>query len=113
MARKFVEFDPAVTAILGDSRERQETRGMSRAQRKERARQAARVRVTLDVPDWLKNRLMDAAEGEACSASSLAAWLLMDGLRRLRSREIDPPKLPSGSPRFEWLVDVPEDEPAF
>ncbi len=111
MARQTVVYDPAVEAILGDGQQRQRARSMSKAERREAQRQADRVRVTLDVPDWLKARLMEAAEEEMCSASSLAAYLLMDGLRRWRRGEVDPPKTPSESPRFEWLVDVPEEDP--
>ncbi len=105
------ELSPDVAAVMGDGERRKEERKLTQAQRKEKQRQRERVRMTLDMPDWLKAKLQAAADEEETSASSLGAFLLMDALRRYRRGEIDPPRVPSNSPRFAWIVDVPEDDP--
>lgn len=97
-----------VKAILGDGEKRQQRRHLSKAQQRELARQQARVRVTLDIPDWLKPLLLDTAENEHVSGSSLAAFILARGLRDVREGKLLLRKIPSDSPRFEFLVDVKE-----
>ena len=91
----------------------QAERGLTRRQRKEKARQAARVRVFYDVPAWVRDAIMEEAERELTSASSLAAALLAVGLRELRMGRVDLQKRPSDSPRFEWVVEVREPEAGF
>lgn len=91
----------------------QAERGLTKKQRKEKVRQAARVRVFFDVPDWLRDAVMQAAEAEGTSASSLAAALLDAGLRELSAGRLDLQKRPSDSPRFEWIVEVDEPKESF
>lgn len=83
-------------------------RGLTKKQRKEKARQAARVRVFYDVPDWVRDAIQEQAELERTSASSLAAALLAEGLWALRAGKVDLQKRPSDSPRFDWIVEVRE-----
>ncbi len=111
--RRAIQIDPAVAAILGAGDQRQTERHQTARQRKEARRQAARVRITLDVPDWLKARLLAVAAEREVSASTLAAFLLIDGLRQVSRGALPVPRTPSDSPRFGWLVEVPEDEPAW
>ena len=113
MGRQGVTFDPAVSAILNGGQQRQQERTLTRAQRKERARQAARVRVTLDVPEWLRARLMEGAERREVSVSTFGAYLLMEALRQWESGALEVKRVPSGSPRFPWLADVPDDDPGW
>lgn len=47
-----------------------------------RERDAVRVRLRLDVPDWLKGEIEDAAGAEAVSWSQFGAFLLAAGLER-------------------------------
>ena len=108
MQRKTVTFDPAVAAILGDGERREKGRHMKASERKEAKRQAARVRLMLDVPEWLRDAVMAEGERRGTSTSSLAALLLAVGLREVRSGRVDVRRKPSESPRFEWLVEVSE-----
>lgn len=108
MARKTVAFDPAVAAILGDGEQRDKARHMNVAERKEAKRQAARVRLVLDVPEWLRDAVMEEADKRSTSASSMAALLLAVGLREVREGRIEVRRKRSDSPRFDWLVDVSE-----
>jgi hypothetical protein len=93
---------------VADGEAREMVRGMTAAQRKEAQRQAARVRTTLDMPDWLKDELMRVADREQTTASSLASFLIARGLRGLRRGEVQLRKMPSESPRFEFLIEVEE-----
>ena len=101
-------LSPDVDAILGGGERRQRERHLSPAQKRERARQAARVRMTFDVPDWLKDELLRVADTEHTTASSVAAYLIARGIRALRRGEMRLPKIPSESPRFDFLVEVEE-----
>lgn len=110
MSDPWGELSPDVEAVLSGGARRQDDRRLSPAQKKERARQAARVRVTLDLPDWLKGELLRVAEDEQTTASSVAAFFIARGIRGWRQGKLRLPKLPSESPRFEYLVDVDEDD---
>lgn len=107
-ARKAVTFDPAVAAILGDGDKRDRERHMSASERKESQRQAARVRLVLDVPEWLRDAVMQEAERRGASASSMAALLLAAGLREVHAGRVEVRRSPSDSPRFEWIISVSE-----
>ena len=111
--RKTVAFDPAVAAILGDGDKRDRDRHMNASERKEAKRQAARVRLVLDVPEWLRDAVMDEAEKRSTSASSMAALLLAVGLREVREGHVEVRRKRSDSPRFDWLVDVSEGDACF
>lgn len=100
-------------AAVEQGKQAQAERGLTKKQRKEKARQAARVRVFFDVPDWLRDAVMAEAEREGTSASSLGAALLAAGLKELRMGRLDLQKRPSDSPRFEWIVEVREPEDGF
>lgn len=102
-----VQANDAQTAVQA-GKQAQAERGLTKRQRKEKARQAARVRVFYDVPDWLRDAIQEQAEREGTSASSLAAALLAEGLWALRAGKVDLQKRPSDSPRFDWIVEVKE-----
>jgi hypothetical protein len=102
-----------VDAILGAGDRRKENRRLSPAQQRERARQAARVRVRYDVPGWLKDEVERIAAREEVSASSMGAFLLARGLRAYRAGDCRPRKVACESPRFEFLVDVDERDAGF
>ena len=102
-----VQAGDAQSAVQA-GKQAQAERGLTKKQRKEKARQAARVRVFYDVPDWLRDAIQAQAEAERTSASSLAAALLAEGLWALRAGKVDLQKRPSDSPRFDWIVEVRE-----
>jgi hypothetical protein len=103
-------LSPDVDAVLAGGERRQESRSLTRAEKKERSRQAARVRVTLDVPDWLKAELLRLADQEQTSASSIAAFLIARGIRELRKGTLVLSKTASESPKFVFLVEVSESD---
>ena len=81
---------------------------LSAAQKREKERQAARVRITVDMPEWLKDELMRVADHERTTASSVAAFLIARGIRSVRKGALSLPKTGSESPRFDFLVEVSE-----
>lgn len=103
------DLAPDVQAVIDDSKNRRGDRHLTPVERREKARQASRVRVTYDVPDWLKAEMQNLARDEMCSASSLGAWFLAKGIKAYREGE-RPSKTYSDSPRFEFLVDVDESD---
>lgn len=101
------DINDASTAV-DDGRRRQADRKLSSRQRKENARQRARVRVFYDVPDWLRDAIVEMAATEDVSISSLAAYLLAVGFRSVRTGKSRVNKVPSNSPRFSLLVETTE-----
>ncbi len=110
MSGKWEALSPDVDAILGSGERRQQERHLSAAQKRERARQAARVRVTVDLPEWLKDELMRIADHERTTASGVAAYLIARGIRAIRKGTLSLPKTGSDSPRFDFVVEVTEDD---
>lgn len=104
-----IEDVSSAKAVMEDGRKRAEMRRLSPKERAERKRQAARTRLNLDVPDWLKVEVQHIADVEQVSTSTLAAYFCCVGLREYRARRLDLPKEHCESPRFEWLVMLPED----
>jgi hypothetical protein len=56
--------------------------------------------------------ISDLADGEHCSRSSVAAFLLAKGLEAYRREEFtfEGHYVPSRSPRYEFILDVPRSE---
>jgi hypothetical protein len=102
------KLSPDVEAIMGAGDRRQQDRHLTPAQKRERSRQAERVRVTIDMPDWLKDELLKLADQEQTSASSAASFFIARCIRAVRRGKLHLPKRPSDSPRFEFLVEVTE-----
>jgi len=104
-------IDPAVRDIMTNQEERTVGSKSDRAKKaKERKKAASRLpgRVNLDLPLELKKRVFDLAEAERIPASQIVALFLTDGLRRLDSGDLilDPYRRPSGSPRYDWTLDI-------
>ncbi|OPZ33013.1 MAG: hypothetical protein BWY98_01284 [Tenericutes bacterium ADurb.BinA155] len=104
-------IDPAVRDIMTNQEERTVGSKSDRAKKaKERKKAANRLpgRVNLDLPLELKKRVFDLAEAERIPASQIVALFLTDGLRRLDSGDLilDPYRRPSGSPRYDWTLDI-------
>lgn len=117
-------LDPSVADILRDmdstqavrklpKREREAAqRKVARAaarDRKERARQAARVRLTADVP----REVFDYITALAASHSVPVSGLVALACHRLivdigNGFNFDAYKKPSRSPRYGWIIEVPE-----
>jgi len=104
-------IDPAVRDIMANQEERTGGSKSDRAKKaKERKKAASRLpgRVNLDLPLGLKKRVFDLAEAERIPASQIVALFLAEGLRRLESGDLilDPYRRPSGSPRYDWTLDI-------
>ncbi len=110
----FDDVDPAVSALLGKQRQREGEKRLSPRERRRKARERERAkrrlagRVNWDLPPALKERLNAIAEEEGVPVSQLATVLLIEGLRRLRSGELQLRKYYSDSPRFRFVLEVPE-----
>jgi len=91
-------------------KKRDADRSLTREQRKERARQAARVgkRASYDLPPTLIQHIRQIGEKERTPASQVAAALLAYGLQRYWLGEIDlgARKVPSDSPRYDWNLNL-------
>lgn len=74
--------------------QRAETRSLTPQQRKQRAYDAARRKVTLDFAraNGLEAALRQAAEAENCGLSSYTLWLIKIGLERAQSENLTPDK---------------------
>jgi len=107
-------IDPAVADILGNLDKKQADARLPKADRKAKAKERKKAtdrlpgRVNFDLPPDLKKQIFDFAEKERIPASQIAAFLLADGLRRLKAGELsfNQSKRPSESPRYDWNLDI-------
>jgi len=121
----FVDFeeiyDPAIASTISHGQQRQADARLSkearqkkikerRKEREERERAKARLagRVNWDLPPWLKERIVDRAKREGVPISQLAAALLIEGLAQYEAQQIDLDKIPSASPKFDFLLSLPK-----
>ena len=109
-------IDPAVAALMGDHERREADAKTPKADRakksKERKKAADRLpgRVNLDLPPALKKAIFDLAEAEGIPTSQIVAFILADGLRRIRSGNLTfkAARRSSESPRYDWNLDIGE-----
>ncbi len=109
-------IDPSTAEILENIEQKRDEARLPRDERlkKVKARQKAKARlpgrVNWDLPPELKQRIFDLAKRNRIPSSQVAAFLLLDGLKRLEAGEIDfsPYKQPSTSPRYDWNLNLPE-----
>ena len=102
--------DPAVASLITGGKQRKKRRSQTQAQREKSERDAARSRVTYDLPERVKEAVSFIAEQEGLSASAVAALLLSDALCRFREKRIvlsgSGIKRPSSSPKWSYVVDI-------
>lgn len=104
-------LDPAVSDLLTSMEQRQEKRSMSKAERKEAERQRARSRMMLDVPPEIQQRITTLAISESTPVSGLVTLAIARFLRDMENgMNLLPYKYPSRSPRFDWLIVLPENQ---
>jgi hypothetical protein len=108
MKRKDVAMDPAVAAVLGDGRRRQRERGMTRAQRRQAARDARRQRVTYEIDPRIARLIGQVAEAEGVSPAGVVNRLMADALDRYAAGGIVfyGWRRESRGPRYEWVVEL-------
>lgn len=106
--RQTVKIDPAVTAILGDAKNRAAHRTMTPAQRRRASRRVQRQSITLELNAALIPILKELADAIGISTASAVDRLLLDALTRYAAGEIDfeGHLHPSRSPRYAWLVRI-------
>ncbi len=95
-----------VATLLTYEEQREATAGLSKGQRKQRQRDAARRKVTLDFSgaEWLEEQVRAAAEQEACGLSSYALWLLQLGLEYAQRAGVKPRKRNARSLKYDYDV---------
>jgi len=107
-------IDPSTADLLDDISLREERRTMTKRERaeKDRAKERLKRRVNWDLPEDLKEKVKSIAKIESVPESSLASWLIVKGFVSLGKtpddwhEALDKYKIPSGSPRFEWVLDI-------
>jgi len=113
----FVDFDdvdPAVSALLTRQAQKAKAKRLPPkerrrlAQEKQRAKERLAGRVNWDLPPALKKRLNALAKAEGVPVSQLAALLLLHGLNALENGRISLEKIPSDSPRFRYVLQLPK-----
>ena len=79
---------------------------MTPSQQRKAIRDANRSKVTYDMPKELINQISGLAEDQRVPASQLAALLNQKGLREFEDGvfDLDCYKIPTRSPRFEWVL---------
>lgn len=110
-------LDPAVADLLAGMEERQAENQLPRKLREKKQRERAKIqarrsqRVTFDLPSDLKLEIMQLAESEKIPASQLVTLALIRFLHDLADGVVDPGryKVPSRSPRYEWVLDLSEE----
>lgn len=114
--RMQLDSDPAVETHLGkpDVYERiARARKMTPSQRRKAERDAARNKITLDLPEALTDTLETLARDVyQCPPSHLAAVLLKAGFDAIQEGRLDVFRLrkPSRVPRYEWFLRLPGEE---
>ncbi len=102
--------DPAVASLITGGKQHKKRRSQTKAQREKAERDAARSRVTYDLPERIREAVSFVAEQEGLSASTVAALLLSDALCRYREKRIAVGgpgiKRPSASPKWSYIVDI-------
>jgi hypothetical protein len=68
----------------------------------EQKREAARVRAYYDIPQAVKDGIIDVASDEGLTASAVASVFLADALRRYREDELSLADLKTHSPSPRW-----------
>lgn len=93
-------MDPAVARVFADGERRQAARSMTKRQRQ----QAARNRMTFDIPAELEQKLTAIAADYSVPVSQLATFLMLRGLEHTSEEELLEARVPSRSMRYEFVL---------
>ena len=112
-----IRIDPAVQAYLGIEKQtkvnerRVKEMSLTRAQRRKRAKDAARIKATYDLPEAIKLEIEKIATKYDIPKSQIVAFLLWHALRQYKHGDIDlmPYLRPSRVPRFTNFLVLPEE----
>ncbi len=91
---------PEVGDVLRDDLARQAQRRMTRKQ----LRDAARTKVTIDLPDDLRRNLDQIADRLSVPLSQVYRWLLLRGLEVTSIDELEAYRISSRSMRYEFVL---------
>lgn len=115
-----IKLDPAVEAYMrqGDQAEMYAQIGkekeLTEYQRRKRKKDAARVKATYDLTDWVKSAIEKIADENKTPKGHVANVLLAEALAMYADGQINFAKYKQSSrdPRFEWFLEV-DDAPSF
>lgn len=93
-------LDPAVAALIDDNQSRQESRAMTKRQK----RQAARNRITFDISPDLDAALVSMAAELSVPVSQLAEVLIRRGREHITMDELVDMRMPARSMRYEFVL---------
>ena len=107
-----MDVHSAVADLIDTENRRRRLRKMSKAQRKEAARQEKRVRATYDLPQEIIEAIDAIALHEKCPQSHIAALLLLqaidiyclDGIKTKKYKQ------DSRCPRWEYCIQIPAEK---
>ncbi len=104
-----LSVDPAVADMLREEEKRERIRRLPKAKRKKAMRDSQRSKATFDIPAKLKEALEEIAGELGCSVSSVAAFLLAEGVLRYRAGELDLREHREyiGNLRWYWRLRLP------
>ena len=90
-------------AALRDLEQQKRQRHMT----EEQLREAARVRAYYDIPQAVKDEVVEIADKEGLTASAVASVFLADALRRYRDSQLSFAELKthSSSPRWDFTIE--------
>lgn len=103
----FNQVDPAVAAFLADGERRQAARTMTKAQK----RQAARNRMTFDLSPELSAALVAMAAELSVPVSQVAEVLIKRGQEHLSMNDLMEMRLPARSMRYEFVLFIRDGDP--
>lgn len=99
-------LDPSVNQSIVSMEQTKKRRSMTPGQRREEKRQRARSRLTIDLPAAMERAIGDLAAKEGVPVSGLVSLAIAFLLQE--SFDFTPYKRHSKSPRFDWMIELPE-----
>ncbi len=110
-------LDPAISDLLDGMEQRQLDAQLPKRLREKKARERAKIasrreqRATYDLPPQIRQRVKELADQLSLPASQLVSLALLNFLNDYRDGLVDLAeyKQPSRSPRYDWVLKLPED----
>lgn len=100
-------IDPYVQEAIEDGRVRAARRGMTPGQRKRAIRDQARVRLQLDLPQWIKDDLEKKAAELGVPVSQLACYFILCGMDFTPEGTLEEMRKITRSMRYEFCLPIP------
>jgi hypothetical protein len=104
-------LDPAVADVVGGMERQSADRKLTKKERSEKQRQRARSRLTVDLPADIESKIGALAAAHGVPISGLVMLAIARFLRDVGSGlSLTPYKRVTRSPRFDWMIELPENK---